>query len=54
MQFDDLWGELPLEGSWIASLPPETKDFLTFCSANDGACAAVQTNGNTGVKELFN
>lgn len=54
MHFDDLWGELPLEGSWISPLPPETKDFLTFCGANDGACAAVQTNGNTGTKELFN
>lgn len=53
MHFDDLWGELPLEGSWISPLPPETKDFLTFCGANEGACAAVQTNGNTGVKELF-
>ncbi|CEK11721.1 glycosyl hydrolase family 18 protein [Legionella hackeliae] len=53
MHFDDLWGELPLEGSWIASLPPETKDFLTFCQISPGACAAVQTNGNTGQKELF-
>ncbi|KTC85180.1 glycoside hydrolase family 18 protein [Legionella brunensis] len=53
MHFDDLWGELPLEGSWISTLPPETKDFLTFCQTNAGACAAVQTNGNTGQKELF-
>ncbi len=54
MHFDDLWSELPLEGSWISPLPPETKEFLTFCSANEGACAAVQQNGNTGQKELFN
>lgn len=54
IHFDDLWGELPLEGSWIFPLPPETKDFLTFCGANDGACASVQVNGNTGQKELFN
>ncbi|KTC98111.1 glycoside hydrolase family 18 protein [Legionella erythra] len=54
MHFDDLWAELPLEGSWISNLPPETKDFLTFCKANEGACSAVQTNGNTGAKELFN
>ncbi|WED42452.1 glycoside hydrolase family 18 protein [Legionella cardiaca] len=53
MHFDDLWGELPLEGSWISTLPPETKDFLTFCQGNTGACAAIQTNGNTGQKELF-
>lgn len=53
MHFDDLWGELPLEGSWITSLPPETKDFLNFCGANQGACASVQMNGNTGAKELF-
>ena len=53
MHFDDLWGELPLEGSWVSPLPPETKDFLTFCGANNGACAAIQTNGNTGGKELF-
>ena len=53
MHFDDLWGELPLEGSWIFPLPPETKDFLTFCGANQGACASVQTNGNSGAKELF-
>jgi chitinase len=54
MHFDDIWGELPLEGSWILPLPPETKDFLTFCSANEGACSAVQINGTTGQKELFN
>lgn len=54
LHFDDLWGELPLEGSWISPLPPETKDFLTFCQANQGACASVQINGNTGEKELFN
>lgn len=54
MHFDDLWGELPLEGSWISSLPPETQGFLDFCKANDGACASVQVNGNTGGKELFN
>lgn len=53
MHFDDLWGELPLEGSWISPLPPETKDFLTFCQANVGACASVQVNGNTQNKELF-
>jgi chitinase len=53
MHFDDLWGELPLEGSWISPLPPETKDFLTFCGANEGACASVQLNGNTGLRELF-
>lgn len=54
MHFADLWGELPLEGSWISPLPPETKDFLTFCTANVGACSSVQINGNTGQKELFN
>lgn len=54
LHFDDLWGELPLEGSWISPLPPETKDFLTFCEANKGACASEQINGNTGEKELFN
>lgn len=54
MHFSDLWGELPLEGSWISPLPPETKDFLDFCSANQGACTSVQMNGNTGQKELFN
>lgn len=54
MHFDDLWGELPLEGSWINPLPPETNDFLNFCRANAGTCASVQLNGNTGAKELFN
>lgn len=54
MHFDDLWGELPLEGSWISSLPPETKDFLNFCGANTGACSSIQKNGNTGQNELFN
>ena len=54
MHFDDLWSELPLEGSWISPLPPETKDFLNFCNANAGACSTVQINGNTGQKELFN
>ncbi|PWY54310.1 hypothetical protein DGG96_17835 [Legionella qingyii] len=54
MHFADLWGELPLEGSWVSPLPPETKNFLNFCAANQGACASVQTNGNTGQKELFN
>ncbi|MDI9819168.1 MULTISPECIES: glycoside hydrolase family 18 protein [unclassified Legionella] len=54
MHFDDLWGELPLEGSWISPLPPETKDFLTFCGENEGACNSIQLNGNTGMKELFN
>lgn len=54
MHFDDIWGELPLEGSWISPLPPETKDFLTFCGINEGACSSVQINGNTGQKELFN
>lgn len=53
MHFDDLWGELPFEASWVSPLPPETQDFLYFCKANDGACAAVQTNGTTGQKELF-
>lgn len=53
MHFDDLWGELPYEASW-AKLPPETKEFLDFCGANDGACAAVQINGNTNQRELFN
>lgn len=53
MHFDDLWGELPLEGSWINPLPPETKDFLTFCAKSVGACASVQVNGNNGQKELF-
>lgn len=53
MHFDDLWGELPFEASWV-SLPPETKDFLTFCQANDGSCASVQLNGNTQRRELFN
>lgn len=52
MHFDDLWGELPFEASWV-TLPPETKDFLTFCGAHEGACASVQVNGNTGAKELF-
>lgn len=54
MHFADLWGELPLEGSWISPLPPETKEFLDFCSANEGACTSIQMNGNTGQKELFN
>lgn len=54
MHFDDLWGELPLEGSWIALLPPETQDFLSFCKANEGSCSSIQVNGNTGTKELFN
>lgn len=53
MHFDDLWAELPLEGDWINPLPPETKDFLTFCKANVGACSSVQLNGNSGQKELF-
>ena len=54
MHFDDLWAELPLEGSWISNLPPETNDFLAFCKENSGACASVQMNGNTSKKELFN
>jgi len=54
MHFDDLWSELPLEGAWISPLPPETNNFLTFCRANEGACASIQVNGNSGVKELFN
>ncbi|KTD63918.1 glycosyl hydrolase family 18 protein [Legionella spiritensis] len=54
MHFDDLWGELPLEGSWINPLPPETGQFLNFCNENYGACSSVQINGNTGQKELFN
>jgi chitinase len=53
MHFDDLWAELPLEGGWIANLPPQTKEFLTFCGDNEGACSAIQQNGNTGKKELF-
>ncbi|CDZ77370.1 Chitinase A precursor [Legionella massiliensis] len=54
MHFDDLWGELPLEGSWVSPLPPETNEFLDFCRTNAGACAAVQMNGTTKVRELFN
>ena len=54
MHFDDLWGELPLEGSWISPLPAETQDFLDFCIANEGACSAIQVNGNNGQKERFN
>lgn len=54
IHFDDLWGELPFEASWVSPLPPETKDFLTFCQANEGVCASVQLNGNTQKKELFN
>lgn len=53
MHFDDLWGELPLEGSWIAPLPPETQAFLSFCGTDKGACASIQLNGNTHNKELF-
>lgn len=54
MHFDDLWGELPLEGDWVKPLPPETKDFLTFCKANDGACSSIQMNGSTQQNELLN
>ncbi len=54
MHFDDLWGELPLEGDWVKPLPPETKDFLTFCGSNEGACSSIQQNGSSGQMELFN
>lgn len=54
MHFDDLWSELPLEGSWISQLPPETKSFLDFCGKQEGACSSIQMNGNTQTKELFN
>ena len=54
MHFDDLWGELPLEGSWIANLPPETKDFLSFCGSNEGACSSIQVDGTDHLRKLFN
>lgn len=54
MHFDDIWGELPYEASWILP-PPETAQFLKFCKDSaEGTCSSVQTNGNTGQKELFN
>jgi chitinase len=54
LHFSDLWAELPLEGSWISPLPPETQDFLNFCNSQPkGTCSSVQINGNTNSKELF-
>ncbi|MBA2651464.1 MAG: glycoside hydrolase family 18 protein [Tatlockia sp.] len=54
MHFNDLWGELPLETYFGRFPAPEASDFIKFCEANTGSCAAVQLNGNTGLKELFN
>lgn len=54
MHFDDLWAELPLEGTWIGTLPRETNEFLAFCGDHEGACAAVQLNRTTNQNELFN
>jgi chitinase len=60
MHFSDLWAELPLEGSWIIPLPPETQPFLTFCKKTiadpnrEAACSAVQLDGNDNRVKLFN